>query len=425
MGMTMIEKTLAAASEEAVVNPGDVIFPNIDLVTATDVTLPAASQVLDEVGIQKIFDSNKVSVTLDTYGLSNSPDLLALSDRSNTFAQQHHIENIHKSGRGGISHIVNILDGLAVPGDLIIASDSHGSAYGGIGALGYRVGATDLAVALSLGQLWITVPDTIRITFTGELDQLLTGKDLGLLLQREVPGEKLLNRAVEFAGEPLMNLSVPDRLVLSDMAAEAGAATAMIPPNEIILQYLEDRSQKEAEYYFADEDAEYADDFEFALDDAQSLLQSINKPSRIFAASALKDEKQIQTVVIGGCGGGQIEDFTLAAQVMKYRHVHENVRLIIIPATDETFQQMVNQGIASIFVELGASIWPPTCAFCPDSALEMLAERSSAVVTGKGAPGLTSAEVYSASVPVAAASAVKGYLTDPKALVDEPEPSMI
>ncbi|MBD3275257.1 MAG: hypothetical protein GF372_08100 [Candidatus Marinimicrobia bacterium] len=424
MGMTMIEKTLAAASEESTVKPDDVIFPNIDLVTATDVTLPGASQVLDEVGIQKIFDPNKVSITLDSYSLSNSTGLIALADRAKKFADQHGIEKVHKSGRGGVSHITNILDGLAVPGDLIIASDSHGAAYGGIGALGYRVGATDLAVALSLGQLWITVPETIRVTFTGELDQLITGKDLGLLLQREIPSEDILNRAVEFAGEPLLDLSVPDRLVLSDMAAEAGAVTAMIPPNEIILQYLADRSQKEAKYHFADDDAEYAGDFEISLEHAQSLLQDINKPERIFAASALSDEKPVQTVVLGGCGGGQIEDFSLAAQVMKYRHVHEDVRLIIIPATDETFQQMVNQGLASIFAELGASIWPPTCAFCPDSALEMLAENGLAVITGKGAPGLTSAEVYSASVPVAAASAVNGYITDPKALVDEPEPSL-
>ena len=198
----------------------------------------------------------------------------------------------------------------------------------------------------------------------------------------------------------------------------------MIPPNEIILQYLADRSKKEAEYHFADDDAEYAGDFEISLEHAQSLLQDISKPERIFAASALKDEKPLQTLVLGGCGGGQIEDFTLAAQVMKYRHVHEDVRLIIIPATDETFQQMVNQGLASIFAELGASIWPPTCAFCPDSALEMLAKNGLAVVTGKGAPGLTSTEVYTASVPVAAASAVNGYITDPKALVDEPEPSL-
>ena len=214
MGMTMIEKTLAAASEESVVSPGDVIFPNIDLVTATDVTLPSASQVLDEVGIQKIFDPNKVSVTLDSYSLSNTTELIALSDRSKKFTDQYHIEKIQKSGRGGVSHITNILDGLAVPGDLIIASDSHGSAYGGIGALGYRVGATDLAVALSLGQLWITVPETIRVTFTGEVDQLITGKDLGLLLQREISSENILNSAVEFAGEPLLDLSVPDRLVL-------------------------------------------------------------------------------------------------------------------------------------------------------------------------------------------------------------------
>ncbi len=425
MGLTMIEKTLAAATDESVVRPGDVIFPNIDFITATDVTLPAASQVLEHVGLHKIAGADKVSISVDNYLLSNFQELLQLADQSKRFAVKHGIHHTFKTGRGGVAHISNILEGLIVPGDLVIAGESHGCAVGGIGALGFRVGATDLAVALSLGQLWITVPETVRVTFTGSMDQFITGKDLGLLLQREVPADAILNRAVEITGEPVSNLPGPDRLVLADLAAEAGAVTCMIPPNEVILQYLEDRSQKEAHYYFDDEDAEYAAEFEISLDNAESMLQDINKAERIFAASALDDKQQVDTVVIGGCSGGQMEDFTLAAQVMKYRQVHENVRLIIIPATDVTFQQMVNQGLASIFAELGASIWPPTCIFCADSPVSMLSNNENALITGKGAPGITRANVFTGSVPVAAATAVNGYITDPRTFVDEPESSMI
>lgn len=421
MGMTMTEKTLAAAAEEDAVEPGDVIYPRFSLITGTEMSIPRVRAVLSDMGVSQVADPGRVMVVSDHYHPGVAPDYLEQNRLTREFVSRFGIAGYAPAGRGGVAYLHVSDQARVIPGDTVVAGDAHGTAYGALGAFGMAVGSTDLAVAMTLGQLWVQVPESVKVTFVGQREQLVTGKDLALALQREATPGLLTGKAVEFHGDVLEELSLGDRFTLADQAGAAGALNAIMPPNQLVLEYLEEATAREAEYHFPDEDAGYAEEIEIDLDELEPMLEEAGEPGKIYGVSAVQEEIPVHQVIIGGCSGGNIDDLWMAAKVMKYRETHDQVRLVIIPGSSRVYRRMVNEGLASIFIELGASIFPPVCGVCPDSLIGELTSGEQAVVTGRGRYDGSGTRTWSAGPAVAAAAAVTGRLTDPGTLVTEPE----
>lgn len=420
MGMTMTEKTLAAAAGQETVEPGDIIYPRLSLITGTEISIPRVQEVLAEMNVSNLPDPGKVAVVTDHYHPGMGVEYLELNKLTREFVSRYGVKEYFSEGRGGVAYVHLSDRGMVIPSDVVVAGDAHGAAYGALGAFGMSVGSTDLAVAMILGQLWLQVPESVKVTLNGQPGPLLTGKDLALALRRE-GGDQFIGRSIEYQGDALEALSLGSRFALADLAGSVGAVNAILPPNQIVLEYLSEKSNREAEYHFPDDDARYAAEIEMDLDALEPMLRELGEQEKIYGVSALGDEIPIDQVVIGGCGGGTIDDLWLAAKVMKYRQVHERIRLIIIPGSNEVYQRMVNEGLASIFTELGATILSPICGVCPDSLIGRMRPGERAVVTGHGRDYGPGTRMWSASPAVAAATAVTGVLTDPHVLITESE----
>ncbi len=421
MSMTMTEKTLAAATATTVVKPGDLLYPDISLMTATEFTAPGTYEFLKQMGVSKLADSGKVAVVTGHYHVGVSDQQLRLIRQTSDFVKEYGIRNYFGPGKGGVPYLQLSDQGLIIPGDVVVGADAHAAAFGALGAFGLPVGSTDLAIALTLGQIWIQVPESLQVNFTGEPDQLLTGKDYGLAVLRELDAARVTGRAVEFQGGALDNLSMGDRFTLADMALDFGALNAIMQPNEKVLEYLSEEITREAQYYFPDDDATYSETIDIDVETLEPLVQEVHAPEKIYGVSALRTDVSIGQVIIGGCSGGFIDDLWKATRVLKYRKIHPEVRLIIIPGSPLTYQRMVNEGLASIFTELGASVTAPVCGPCPDSGIGRIPPGERTLVTSRGRVYQPETQVWSGSVATAAATAVSGVLSDPRELITEAE----
>lgn len=427
MGMTGIEKTLAAATDKEEVNAGETVFSNWDLAAATNFSVPGIVEVLNDLGIDKFNQSEKLIIVSDHFHQPKTSAEADLSQRTREFARRYDVENFYDITRSGVAHLQVAETGMLVPGDIVIGADSHTANYGVLGAFGLGLGATDLAVALAMGQIWIEVPESVRVTFTGDkLHQLVTGKDLGLALVKEMGKRQVENRVLEIHGEIVGKLPVADRFALAEAASGSGTLGTLFPPDRDALDYLAEHATRESRFYFPDEDAVYNDELTIDVESLEPQVNRVGHHSSIFGISALADQEiHVRTIIIGGCSGGQVEDLWSAAKVMKYRKVHEDVNLVIIPATPKTYRRMINEGLASIFVELGAEIWPPGCSICPDNHPLIAAHDKNILITSAGDaeyfPGDGEAHLYSASIMTAAASTITGHITNPNELISDAE----
>jgi len=417
MGMTITEKTLAAATDEEVVEPDDLIYPQISLMAGTEFTIPQVYKFLQNTGVSNIVDPEKIAVVNGHYHLGADDDYLQLVKDTQHFVKSYAIDSYFNESRGGVPYLHLSDHGYVIPGDVVIGSGVHASAFGAIGAYGMEVGSTDLAIALTLGQLWIEVPESIRFDFHGEPDQVLTGKDYGLAALREAGKIPTAGLSLEFHGEALDYLTMGDRFTLADMTMDFGALNGILQPNDKVLEYLAETATREAEYYFPDDDADYVDSVEIDVETLEPMVQEVHNPDKIYSVSAVQKDIPMDQVIIGGCGGGTIDDFRMAARVLKYRKIHPDTRMLIIPGSNTTYQQLVNEGLASIFTELGAKVISPMCGPCPDSSIGRTLPGKRSLVTSRGRLFHPDDQVWSGSVATAAASAVTGVLSDPRDLV--------
>jgi len=420
MDMTMTQKTLASAAGVDQLEIGEVVFPEVSVITGTDISIAQAEEVLNKLGTKKVLIPDRISITADHFHVNNHQIELERIQRTRKFARRFTIDNYTPPGRGGISHIYNCEAGHVIPGDVVVSGDAHASAYGAVGALGLAVGGTDLAMAMTLGKMWLQVPESIRVTFTGMPDQVITGKDLALQAQRELGMTGALNRSIEFDGNSLDSFPIGDRFIIADSSFDCGALTSLMIPHGKALEYLADQTRREAQYYLPDDDAGFVETIEIDAGQIEPLIHDVGSES-IFGVSGVSKSIPVDQVVIGGCAGGQIEDLYLAAKVLKYREIHKDVRLLVIPGSMEVYRRLINEGLASIFTELGATIHSPVCGPCPEGRIAPLAPGERGIVTSRGRSYHNGSQVYSASVAVAAASAVTGELTDPRQLIADSE----
>ena len=344
--------------------------------------------------------------------------------KTREFAHKQGVTHFYDVGRMGIEHALLPEQGLVGPGDCVIGADSHTCTYGALGAFSTGVGSTDLAAGMATGTAWFKVPAAIRVELTGKLSRYVSGKDVILHLIGRIGVDGALYRSLEFTGGGVASLSMDDRLCIANMAIEAGAKNGIFPVDDVTMEYVRDRFQREPRVFEADPDAEYEDTVTI---DLSALRPTVSFPHLPENTKTVDDcgEVKIDQVVIGSCTNGRMEDMRAAAEVLRGRKVADGVRCIVIPATQQIWLDSLHEGLFDIFVEAGAVVSTPTCGPCLGGHMGILAAGERAVSTTNrnfvGRMGHVDSEVYLASPYVAAASAVTGFITDPAKLMKEGE----
>ncbi len=417
MAMTMSQKILAAHAGLDSVQPGQLIMADLDMVLANDITGPVAIKEFEKSGAERVKDSAKIALVMDHFAPNKDIKSAQQCKICRDFAAGQGIENFFDVGRMGIEHALLPEQGLVGAGDLVIGADSHTCTYGALGAFSTGVGSTDMAAGMMSGKCWFKVPQAIKFVLSGKPAQYICGKDIILHIIGMIGVDGALYKSMEFAGDGIKYLSIDDRFTICNMAIEAGAKNGIFPVDQVALDYMKGRFDREIKIYEPDPDAEYERTIEI---DLSALKPTVAFPHLPENARTEWGEIPIDQVVIGSCTNGHISDLRIAAEILKGRKVAKNVRAIIIPATNEIYLQAVHEGLVDIFIDAGAVVSTPTCGPCLGGYMGILAQNERAVSTTNrnfvGRMGHVTSEVYLASPYVAAASAVTGRLTSPKEL---------
>lgn len=417
MGMTMTQKILAAHAGLDKVEAGQLINVRLDLVMGNDVTSPVAINEMKAKGFTDVFDREKIALVMDHFTPNKDIKSAEHCKQVRQFAREYKIKNFFDVGQMGIEHALLPEKGIVISGDTVIGADSHTCTYGALGAFSTGVGSTDMAAGMISGMAWFKVPSAIKVNVTGKFNKWVSGKDLILHLIGKIGVDGALYRSLEFTGDGIANLSMDDRFCIANMAIECGAKNGIFPVDEKTLEYMKGRTDREPVIFTADEDAVYDEVIDIDLSTLKSTVAFPHLPENAHIVGEF-DKIYVDQSVIGSCTNGRIEDMRAAAEVLKGKKVNENVRCIVIPATQNVYLQCVREGLAEIFVEAGAVFSTPTCGPCLGGHMGILAAEEKAISTTNrnfvGRMGHPTSEVYLASPYVAAASAITGYICTPE-----------
>ena len=417
MGMTMTQKILARAAGLDQVQAGQLLEGKLDLVLGNDITTPVAIKEFEKAGLSTVFDQDKIAIVLDHSTPCKDIKSAQLCARCRDFAHKHQITHFYDVGQMGIEHALIPEKGLAAPGEVIIGADSHTCTYGALGAFSTGVGSTDMAAGMATGLAWFKVTSAIKVTITGKFAPYVSGKDVVLHLIGQIGVDGALYKSLEFAGEGVAQLTMDDRFTIANMAIEAGAKNGIFPVDEICEAYLKGRSQRPWVKYEADPDAEYERTVTIDLDALEPTVSYPHLPENTHLAKEGKDIR-IDQIVIGSCTNGRIEDMQAAYEILKGKHIAKGVRGIIIPATMAVYKECILRGYTEAFIDAGCIVSTPTCGPCLGGYMGILAAGERCVSTTNrnfvGRMGHVDSEVYLASPATAAASALTGYITDPR-----------
>ena len=418
MGSTMTQKLLAAKCGKEEVKPGQLIMCSLDMVLGNDITAPVAIREFERLERGEVFNKRRIALVPDHFVPNKDIKSAQQAAVMRRFARSMQIENYFEAGRAGIEHALLPEMGLVTAGDCVIGADSHTCTYGALGAFSTGVGSTDMACAMAVGKTWFKVPSAIRVRLRGRLSRYVTGKDVILELIGRIGVDGALYKSLEFCGD-IGEISMDGRFAICNMAVEAGAKNGIFEVDENTLEYLRAHNAGEPVIFEADEDAEYEQEIEIRLEDVPRTVAYPSLPENTRPAAEGKDIK-IDQAVIGSCTNGRMEDMRAAAEILRGRKVHPDVRCIIIPATQNIWRQCAREGLFDIFAQAGCVVSAPTCGPCLGGYMGILAEGERAVSTTNrnfiGRMGHVKSEVYLSGPYVAAASAVRGYISTPDML---------
>ncbi len=420
MGMTMTQKILAAHAGLDVVEAGQLIEANLDLVLGNDITSPVAIREMDQMTVDTVFDRDKIALVMDHFVPNKDIKSAQHCKCVREFAHEHHITNFFDVGEMGIEHALLPEKGLTVAGDVIIGADSHTCTYGALGAFSTGVGSTDMAAGMATGKAWFKVPSALKFVLTGKLPKWVSGKDVILYIIGKIGVDGALYKSLEFVGDGVASLSMDDRFTISNMAIEAGGKNGIFPVDEKTIAYMKEHSKKDYTIYEADADAVYEQEYTIDLSKLEPMVAFPHLPENTKGISEIGEEVTIDQSVIGSCTNGRMEDLRCAADILKGRKVKKGVRCIVIPATQEIYLQAIEEGLIKTFIEAGAVVSTPTCGPCLGGYMGILAEKERCIATTNrnfvGRMGHVDSEIYLAGPAVAAASAVTGKISSPTQL---------
>lgn len=419
MGMTMTQKILADHAGVKEVHAGELIEANVDIVMANDITGPMALPIFKKMA-DKVFDKDKVVLVPDHFtpnkDIKSAENSKAIREFSREQGLTHHMEQ----GKCGVEHAILPESGIVVAGDAVIGADSHTCTYGAIGAFSTGVGTTDIATGMATGQLWFKVPSAIKFNLHGKLPKYVSGKDVILHIIGRIGVDGALYKSMEFTGEGVKELSMADRFTICNMAIEAGAKNGIFPVDEAAIEYLDKHAKREYKIYEADKDAEYEEVVDVDLSAIRPTVAFPHLPGNAKTVDEIEamDKIYIDQVVIGSCTNGRMEDLRKAAAILKGKKVADNVRVMVVPATQKIYLRCILEGILETFVEAGCAVNTPSCGPCMGGHMGVLAKGEKCVSTTNrnfvGRMGDVESLIYLASPETAAASAIAGYIANPE-----------
>lgn len=415
----MTQKILADHAGVKEVHAGELIETNVDIVMANDITGPMALPIFKKMA-DKVFDKDKVVLVPDHFtpnkDIKSAENSKAIREFSREQGLTHHMEQ----GKCGVEHAILPESGIVVAGDAVIGADSHTCTYGAIGAFSTGVGTTDIATGMATGQLWFKVPSAIKFNLHGKLPKYVSGKDVILHIIGRIGVDGALYKSMEFTGEGVKELSMADRFTICNMAIEAGAKNGIFPVDEAAIEYLDKHAKREYKIYEADKDAEYEEEVDVDLSVIRPTIAFPHLPGNAKTVDEIEamDKIYIDQVVIGSCTNGRMEDLRKAAAILKGKKVADNVRVMVIPATQKIYLQCILEGILETFVEAGCAVNTPSCGPCMGGHMGVLAKGEKCVSTTNrnfvGRMGDVESLIYLASPETAAASAIAGYIANPE-----------
>ena len=414
MGNTVIEKIIRHNTGKDV-KPGDIVTVNVDRVMIHDIFIPFVGDKFEEMGFTKLWDPDKVVLIYDHLVPASQVDDTRHFHKGDEFAKKYGMKNVHRSD--GICHQLMTEAGYVKPGDVVFGTDSHTTTYGCVGAFSSGIGYTEMASILGTGTMWIKVPETIKVVIEGELPKNVMSKDIILRLIGDLGADGATYRALEFSGSTVENMTVASRMTIANMAIEAGAKCALFTPDEKTAEYCEIELNDYQKSLKGDEDAKYLRTITYRAEDFVPVMACPSQVDKIRDTSVLEGTP-IDQVFIGSCTNGRLEDLQAAAEVLKGKKVAKGLRVIVIPATQKIYLDAMEEGLLKTFIEAGAVVSTPTCGPCLGGYMGILAEHERCVSTTNrnfvGRMGHVKSEVYLASPATAAASALTGYITDPR-----------
>jgi len=400
--------------------PGDLLEVAVDLVLANDITAPIAIREFGTLGVERVFDPEAVVLVADHFTPNKDVDSAVQAGALRTFAREQSLVHHYDVGRVGIEHVLLHELGLVLPGDVIVGADSHTCTAGALGAFATGMGSTDIAVAMATGCAWMKVPETIRVGLRGAFGPWVGGKDLILDVIYRLGVDGATYAALEFGGPGLARIPISGRFTMANMAIEAGAKAGLFPADEATLEYLDGRTARTASRLGPDEGASYVRELEIDLAAVEPSVALPPLPSNVLPAREV-GTIPIDQAVIGSCTNGRLDDLRVAADVLRGRTIHRDVRCIVIPGSPRVQLEASREGLIDVFLEAGAAVSTPTCGPCLGGHMGVLAPGERAVSTTnrnfRGRMGSADSEVVLAGPAVAAASAVAGRLAHPAEVV--------
>lgn len=417
--MTITEKIFAAHAGLDEVKAGDLITAKVDVTLANDITGPVAIKEFRKIGVDKVFDKERVMFVPDHFVPNKDIKSAEQVKMIREFAREQGLTNFFEVGRMGIEHALLPEKGLVTAGDLVIGADSHTCTYGALGAFSTGVGSTDLACAMASGETWFKVPSAIKVEYSGKLNKWVSAKDLVLHLIGDIGVDGALYKTIEVGGNVIEEMDMDGRFTFCNMAIEAGGKNGIIVPDKITEEYLKNRSVRTPKFYTSDADASYERVIKYDVSEIELTVAFPHLPENTKPISQVGDIK-IDQSVIGSCTNGRLSDLKITAEILKGRKVHPDVRLIVFPGTQKIYLDAIEKGYVQTIVEAGGAVSTPTCGPCLGGHAGILAAGERAISTTNrnfvGRMGHVDSEVYLASPAVAAASAVTGKISSPKEL---------
>ena len=418
MGMTIGEKIIARAAGVDQVKPNDIHTVTLDRMMSNDGTTHLTVDMYhNKLKNPKIADHNKVVFIMDHNVPAENPKTAEAHKKMRNFARENDI--VLYEGQG-ICHQI-MMEDFVCPGELIFGADSHTTTYGALGAFGTGVGCTDFLYAMTTGTSWVMVPETIRFNLHGSLPEGVYARDLILTIIGDIGANGANYKIMEFAGDGAHNLTIDDRIALCNLTVEAGAKAGIVEPDEKVVEYCQAHGRKAVHMFKSDEDAQFAAVYEYDLSKIKPVVVRPDFVDNFATLEEVRPEKiKIDESFVGSCNNGRLEDLRIAANVVKGRKVHPNVRFIVTAASQSVFIEAMKEGIITTLMEAGAMVMNTNCSVCWGSCQGVIGQDEVLISTGtrnfKGRAGHPSSKVYLANAATCAASAVAGYICGPEDL---------
>lgn len=416
MSYTIFEKILLKNSKVKEIRVGDILEVDVNRVMIHDFFIPFCVNKFKEMGFGKVFDPDKVVIINDHLVPTSFINDYKHHQVAEEFCKEHNISRYHRAD--GVCHQLMHEQGYVKPGDIVLGTDSHTVTYGALGLLATGIGYTEMAAILGTGKTWLKVAPTIRVNINGLLQKGVSSKDIILKLLGDFKADGATYKILEFGGSAITSLSVDSRLTISNMAVEIGAKAGIIEPDNKTLNYLSKHFSLDFdEMLISDQDACYESVIEY---DAVAIEPVVSCPYSVDNVKAIAqlEPTKIDQAFLGSCTNGRLEDLKVAANILKDKKIHPQVRFIVVPASREIFLQATRRGYIKTLVEAGAIVNTPSCGLCAGRSCGVL-ENGEKIISSNnrnflGRMGGNKVDIYLGSPATVAASALEGYITDPR-----------